>query len=43
MLAAHAVHGRQTVRGFAWTHADWWIRYQRAIPPNIAELQKGSS
>jgi hypothetical protein len=41
-LAGHAVHGRETVRGSAWTHADWWMRYQRAIPPILATLQKES-
>jgi hypothetical protein len=41
-LAARAVHGRETASGFAWTHADWWMRYQRAIPPMMARLQKES-
>jgi hypothetical protein len=39
-LAGQAVHGRKTAIGFAWTHADWWMRYQRAIPPMMARLQK---
>jgi hypothetical protein len=41
-LAGQAVHDRKTAIGFAWTHADWWMRYQRAIPPMIARLQKES-
>jgi hypothetical protein len=41
-LAGHAVYGRKTAIGFAWTHADWWRRYQRAIPPMMARLQQES-
>jgi hypothetical protein len=32
-LAGQAVHGRKTAISFAWAHADWWMRYQRVIPP----------
>jgi hypothetical protein len=42
-LAGQAVHGRNTAIGFAWTHADWWMRYQRAIPPMMARLEGGST
>jgi hypothetical protein len=42
-LAARAVHGRETAIGFAWTHADWWQRYQRAIPAMMARLQEASA
>jgi hypothetical protein len=24
--AGQAVYGRDTAIGFAWTHADWWMR-----------------
>jgi hypothetical protein len=41
--AGQAVHGRDTAIGFAWTHADWWTRYQRAIPPMMARLQGEST
>jgi hypothetical protein len=42
VLAGRAVHGRETATEFAWTHADWWMRYQRAIPPIMARLQEES-
>jgi hypothetical protein len=42
-LAGQAVHGRDTAVGFAWTHTDWWMRYQRAIPPMMARLQGQST
>ncbi len=42
-LAGRAVYGRDTAIGFAWTHADWWMRYQRAIPPIMARLQEASA
>ena len=42
-LAGRAVHGRETVVGFGWTYADWWMRYQRAIPPIMARLQLASA
>jgi hypothetical protein len=42
-LAGRAVHGRETMIGFGWTHADWWMRYQRAIPPIMARLQEASA
>jgi hypothetical protein len=42
-LAARAVHGRDTAIGFAWTHADWWQRYQRAIPLMMARLWETSA
>jgi hypothetical protein len=42
-LAGRAVYGRETAIGFAWTHVDWWMRYQRAIPPMIAKLQEDSA
>jgi hypothetical protein len=41
--AARTVHGRQTAVGFARMHADWWMRYQQAIPPMIARLQEASA
>jgi hypothetical protein len=42
-LAGRAVHGRETIIGFGWTYADWWMRYQRAIPPIMAKLQEASA
>jgi hypothetical protein len=42
-LSGQAVHGRDTAIGFAWTHAEWWMRYQRAIPPMMARLQGEST
>jgi hypothetical protein len=41
-LAGRTVYGRETTIGFAWTHPDWWMRYQRAIPPIMARLQEES-
>jgi hypothetical protein len=41
-LAGRIVYGRETTIGFAWTHPDWWMRYQRAIPPIMAKLQEES-
>jgi hypothetical protein len=41
-LAGQAVHDRKTAIGFAWTHAAWRMRYQRAIPRMMARLQKES-
>jgi hypothetical protein len=38
-LAGRAVYGRDTAIGFAWTHADWWIRYQRAIAADSRSLR----